>query len=345
LWNNRPQPDLSLWTTAVKANPEDTNALTSLGLAYLRLNPPETDTALVHLNRALQISEANQEKIAGDEQLILTPVYAALGDGYLVKASQLTAEKFATEPWQQKKEAYRSAIKYFDLASLAPEGFAPSDARVLGRLAEAGEGEAQMDAQELAMTLPEGREALIRERDGLRSKSEESMRRAEQVLLVGHVPSIDPNYRMVMIGLGNIIFGREIGASSEEKTGYYRQALLRYQDAAALFPDDPRPFLYQGLCYERLTDIAKSPEEKQRQFTLGEVVLHRALTLKSDSPDYSPALPYRVLASLYSHINDFRSALDSLKNARTADPSSDQTTKLDRDIQSIEQYLAQQKDH
>jgi hypothetical protein len=53
----------------------------------------------------------------------------------------------------------------------------------------------------------EGREALIRERDGLRSKSEESMRRAEQVLLVGHVPSIDPNYRMVMIGLGNIIFG------------------------------------------------------------------------------------------------------------------------------------------
>ena len=65
LWNNRPQPDLSLWTSAVETNPDDTYALTSLALAYLRLNPPEADKALLHLNRALQLSEATQEKIAG----------------------------------------------------------------------------------------------------------------------------------------------------------------------------------------------------------------------------------------------------------------------------------------
>ncbi len=116
------------------------------------------------------------------------------------------------------------------------------------------------------------------------------------ILIHGHVPSSDANYRMVMIGMGNIIFGREVGASNEEKTGYYRQALARYQDAAALFPDDPRPLLYQGFCYERLTDIAQSSEEKRQQLVIGEAVLRRALTLKSDSPDYSPALPYRAMA-------------------------------------------------
>ena len=92
------------------------------------------------------------------------------------------------------------------------------------------------------------------------------MRRAREILIAGNVSSVDPDYRMVMIGMGNIIFGREVGASNEEKRGYYRQALLRYQDAAALLPDDPRPFLYQGLCYDRLTDIAQSSEEKRQQF-------------------------------------------------------------------------------
>jgi tetratricopeptide (TPR) repeat protein len=149
-----------------------------------------------------------------------------------------------------------------------------------------------------------------------------------------------------MIGMGNIFFGREVGASSEEKRGYYRQALLRYADAAALFPEDPRPFLYQGLCYERLTGIAQSSEEKRQQFLLGEAALRKALTLKSDSPGYSPALPYRALASLYSHVNDFKSALDSLKNAQESDPTSAESASLNREIQSVEQYLAaQQHDH
>ena len=54
-------------------------------------------------------------------------------------------------------------------------------------------------------------------------------------------PRAIPNTGRVMIERGNIIFGREVGASNEEKAGYYRQALSRYQDAAALFPTTPGP--------------------------------------------------------------------------------------------------------
>jgi len=146
-----------------------------------------------------------------------------------------------------------------------------------------------------------------------------------------------------MIERGNIIFGREVGASNEEKAGYYQQALLRYQEAAALFPEDPRPFLYQGLCYERLTGLAQSPEEKRKQFALGEAALRKALTLRLASPDYSPALPYRGLALLYAHMNDFHSALDSLRKAQQADPVAAELTHLDREIQSVEQYLGAQE--
>lgn len=84
-----------------------------------------------------------------------------------------------------------------------------------------------------------------------------------------------------MIGRGNIIFGREVGASNEEKVDYHHQALVRYQEAAALFPDDPRPLLYEGLYYER-TGIVQSPEEKRKQFVLGEVALRQVLMLNAD---------------------------------------------------------------
>jgi hypothetical protein len=341
-WNGRPQPDLSLWTAAVETNPENTFALTSLGSAYLRLSPPEAEKGLAYLNRALQISETNQSKIAGDNRLILSPVYEGLGDGYLTQASQLHADTIGSDAWRQKKEAYVSAVNYFASASKAPSGFASSDARVLGRLAEACEGQAQMDAQELAAAAPEQREALIRERDELRSQSEESMRHARQILDAGNVSSIDPNYRTIMIGRGNIIFGREVGASNQEKVDYYRQALVRYQEAAELLPDDPRPLLYEGLCYERLTGIAQSPEEKRQLFALGEAALRKALTLNVDAPDYSVALPYRALASLYAHVNDFRSVLDSLKNARQADPISAESTHIDREIQNVAEFLAKE---
>ena len=345
-WNGRLQPDLSLWTAAVETDPENTFALTFLGLAYLRLSPAEADAGLVYLNRALQTGETNQSKIAGDNRLILSPVYEGLGDGYLTQASQLNADKFGSGVWQQKKEAYANAVKYFGLASKAPSGFASSDARVLSRFAEACEGQAQMDAQELAAAAPGERESLIRERDELRSKSEDSMRDAREILAAGNVSSIDPNYRTVMIGQGNIIFGREVGASNEEKVDYYRQALVRYQEAAAVLPDDPRPLLYEGLCYERLTGIAQSPEEKHQQFALGEAALRKALTLNVDSPDYSIALPYRALASLYAHVNDFHSVLDSLKKAQQADPAGAASTQLVREIQSVEHYLVEQgKNH
>ena len=39
-----------------------------------------------------------------------------------------------------------------------------------------------------------------------------------------------------MIGTGNIIFGREVGASNEEKRVYYRQALSRYLECSGTFP-------------------------------------------------------------------------------------------------------------
>lgn len=342
MWKGRPQPDLSLWTSAVETNPEDTLALTNLSLAWLRLDPPEADQALVHLNRALDLSEGNQANIAGDRQLILSPLYEGLGDANLTKATRLGAVPPAVGAWQQKREAYVKAEKYFRMASQAPSGFASSDARVLSRLAEADEGEAQMDAQELASASLEHRFSLIGERDRLRADSDESIRRAQETLVAGRVASTDANYRTVMIARGNLIFGRETAAPNEEKAGYYRQALSLYQDTATLFPDDPRPLLYQGLCYERLTGIAPSAEEKQKDFTLGEQALRSALALKIDAQDYSPALPYRALATLYSHMNDFHSVLDSLKNARQADPTSPDSAQVDRDIQSVEQYLESQ---
>jgi tetratricopeptide (TPR) repeat protein len=153
-----------------------------------------------------------------------------------------------------------------------------------------------------------------------------------------------PRCRTVVLGEGNIIFGREVGASSNlEKAGYYRLALQRYQKAAVLLPDDPRPLLYQGLCYERLTDIAQSQEEKRQEFTLGEAILRKALTLTVDSADYSQALPYQALASLYAHVGNVRSALDSLKSAREVEPLGPESEHLDVEIRSIETFLQGQQ--
>jgi hypothetical protein len=70
--------------------------------------------------------------------------------------------------------------------------------------------------------------------------------------------------------------------------------------------------------------------------------LRKALTLNVDAPDYSLALPYRAPASLYAHVNDFHSVLDSLREAQQADPVNAESTHLDREIQSVEQFLAKQ---
>jgi tetratricopeptide (TPR) repeat protein len=344
LRQSHPQPDLSLWKSAVEVDPDNTLALTSMGIAYLRLSPPEPDQALLHLMRALELNQANQGRIAGDKQLILTPVYDALGDGYIAKASQLDASAIGSAVWQEKKLSYANSAKYAELACVNPSGFASSDARVCGTVAEALAGEAQMETQHLAVAVPEQRASIAAERDRLRAESEEAIHRARQILSSGNVSAVDTNFRTVVLAEGNIFFGREVGVTNpEEKAVYYREALSHYQEAAELFPDDARAFLYQGLCHERLTGIAQSSEERQREFSLAEAALRKALTLTADSGDYSPSLPYRALASLYSHVGDFRSALDALKNARQADPAAADVSVLDGQIQSVEQYLAQQR--
>jgi hypothetical protein len=341
-WNGVPQPDLSLWAAAVKVNPNDTLALTNLGLAYLRLMPPEAQKALEHLNHALQVGEANQSKVAGEGRIDLSPVYEGLADAYFAQASEVVVGQMGSDPWQKKKAGYGNAAKFYSLALQTPSGFASDEARVLSRLAESNEGQAVLDAQELAAAPDEQRESLVRERDELRRESENSMLQARGLLVSGNVSSLDSNYQMVMLDFGNIIFGREVGATDEEKVRYYQEALSRYQEAATFLPEDPRPLLYQGLCYERLTAIAKTPEVKQREFALGEATLRRTLTLSLDSPDYSQALPYRELAVLYTHMNDYRSALDALKKAQQANPSATDSASLERDIRSIEEYLAAQ---
>jgi tetratricopeptide (TPR) repeat protein len=345
-WNGRPQPDLSLWTAAVENDPENTFALNSLGLAYLRLSPPETDKALVYLNRALQTGETSQSKIAGERRLILTPVYENLGDGYLTQASRLNADELGSPGWQNKKEAYVKAVKYFELASKAPSGFASSDARVLSRFAEATEGQAQMDSQELAVALQEQRAPLIRERDELRSQSEESLRHAREVLTTGNVTSTDPNYRTVILGQGNIIFGREVGPSDEEKVDYYRQALVRY------IKRPPNSFLMIPAHYYTRDSATNgslaSPDllrKSASSLPSGRQRCAKALTLNIDAPDYSSGLAHKALASLYAHVNDFQSVLDSLKKAQRADPVGADSSQLDREIQSVEQYLAQQNNN
>jgi len=341
VWNGTPQPDLSLWTAAVDVDRDDVFALRNLALTYLRLVPPQADKALEHLKHALQTAQANQSKIAGDKVLVLSPIHEALGDGYITRASQLAADKPGSEMWQQKKVAYANAVQHLKLAADSLSGFAPMDARLLSRLSEASEGQAEMDDQEALLTKPENRDSLLRERDELRGRSEEAMHRAQSILTAGGVTTLDPIYRMVMIGLGNIPFGRAAwAANGQEKAAYYQQALTQYQSAAALLPDDPRPVFYQGLCYERLTELAQSPEEKKAQFSLGQAALTKASTLTVDIPDYNPALPYRGMASLYAHINDFQSALTALRRAKQLDTT--QSPDLDRDIRSLETYLAAQ---
>ena len=98
--------------------------------------------------------------------------------------------------------------------------------------------------------------------------------------------------------------------------------------------------------------ISKRSEEVQNPHTtktalcgppaLGEAVLRRALRLNLDLPDYSPALPYRALAALYAHVNDYRSVLEALKRAQQAAPSNSDAANVEHQIQSVEQYLATQ---
>ena len=75
-----------------------------------------------------------------------------------------------------------------------------------------------MDAQDLAGATPGQRDSLVRERDELRSKAEEAMRRAREILVAGNVSSIDPEYRAVILGEGNI-FLRPRGRCVKRREG------------------------------------------------------------------------------------------------------------------------------
>jgi hypothetical protein len=84
-WHGKPHPDLSLCTSAVQTNPDDTEALTSRALAYLHLSPPETNKALADLERALQLSQGNQNKIADGENSFLLRYTKHLAMGISLK--------------------------------------------------------------------------------------------------------------------------------------------------------------------------------------------------------------------------------------------------------------------
>jgi hypothetical protein len=96
--------------------------------------------------------------------------------------------------------------------------------------------------------------------------------RAHRILILRNVPAIDPNYRTVVLGEGNIIFNREVGASRQEREGYYYEALLRYQEGT---PSRRHPaFVIPGAVLRAaLTDIAQVVNDKRHQFELGQAVL------------------------------------------------------------------------
>jgi len=320
--------DLSLWTIAAQTHPDNYFALTSLGLCYLRLNPPAPEKALPFLQRALQIGEGVQAGDAGERQLDVSPELEALGDAYLDIAR--------TTPSQ---ESYTKAVEYLERGSAVPVGFAPADARLQRSLADAREGLAHLVDEEAAGTTGDARAALLAQRDKLRGEADAALARARDLLLAGNVSRDDPDLRADVLEVGTAVFKREAGATPAEQVQLFRKALALYQDAAAMFPDDPRPALYQGLCYQRLHLLEPSPEEKRKLFDRGTAVLQQALTLRTAAPEYNPLTVYRALASLDSDAGDLRSALGFLKQVQQMDPAYSRANNVDGDIQTLESRL------
>ena len=98
--------DLSLWTSAVETHPDNYFALTSLGLCYLRLDPPAPERALPFLQRALEVGEGVQAGGPGERQLDVSPELEALGDAYLAMARSAP-----------RKESYTKAVEYLERGS------------------------------------------------------------------------------------------------------------------------------------------------------------------------------------------------------------------------------------
>ena len=339
LWKGKPHPDLSLWTAAVDTHPDNWSALTSLALVYLNFNPPEAERALVYLHRALEISEIQQQGLPDGKQLDISPLQQALGNAHLALARGSLSQPGVPDGRAKKKESLRQALKYFERAERVPWGFAPAHARLLQNLAEAREELARMYQEEILAASGPQRNPTVTERDALRAGAINALEEARLVLLNGGVSTQDPDFRAVMLAPGTFYFNREVGATPEEKLAWYRKAIPVYQEAGKLFPDDPRPVLYEGLCFQRLCTFAATPEEKRKDFNRAEAAFRKALTLQSQSSDYQPLSPYRALASLYSEAGDLRAALDFLKKVQQLDPGYSQSVGVDRDIQTLERAL------
>jgi len=154
--------------------------------------------------------------------------------------------------WQHRRDLYQKAAENLQQATLVPIGFAPLDGRLQALLGDALEAWARhLDLMASAAT-GESRVSLIRERDEQRRGSEQAFLRARQILLAGNVPRDDANFRQAVLDAGTAFFERGESAPPQEKPELYRKALAVYQEAEALFADDPRVWLYEGLSYQRL---------------------------------------------------------------------------------------------
>jgi hypothetical protein len=167
-------------------------------------------------------------------------------------------------------------------------------------------------------------------RDEQRRGSEQTFLRAPQILLAASVPRDDANFLQAVLDAGTPFFDRGDSAPPEEKPELYRKALAVYQEAEALFADDPRVWHYEGFCYERLGLSASSPQEtrcssSRRRLSCAKHSrgAHRAWRL-------NPVMPYRALATIHFDAGDDRTALDLLKQARRIDSTSSSANSLDR---------------
>jgi hypothetical protein len=337
-WGGKPHPDLSLWTSAVETNPEDYVASTNLALVYLRFEPPEPEKALLFLERALKVRDATRGKIPGGLNLDFSQTLQAMGETLLTMARALPEGKDPAA-WQHRKDFYQKAAENLQQAALVPMGFAPLDGRLQALLGSALEGWARdLDLMASAAT-GEDHTSLVRQRDEQRSASEQAFHRAHEILLAGNVSRDDANFRQAELDAATAFFDRADRAPPQEKPEFYRKALAGYQAAEALFPDDPRVWLYEGLCYQRLHLVASSAQEKKTLFERGEAVLRKALTLHATPDGYDPLLPYRALATIHFDAGDYGTALDLLKQVRQMDASAGSTGTLDQDIQTVERML------
>jgi hypothetical protein len=170
------------------------------------------------------------------------------------------------------------------------------------------------------------------------------MVRAREALISGNVPTIDPNYRTVMLGEGTSFLA----------VRWVRQATWRKLATTDLLCSDTRRprssgQTIPGLCCIRgfATNVSRTSlsrkKKSDKNSCLPRRLSEKTLTLTVDSADYSLVLPYQALASLYAHVGNFRSALDSLKSAREVESIGPESEHLDVEIRSMEQFLQGQQ--